>query len=302
MFGKQINLTCGVLAFVLALGLCSVSAGADASLIGWYQFEGNANDSSDYGNHGTAYGSPVWVAGPPSRGGVLQFDGANDYVGIGEILLANVSQFTMAGWVSAGNASGSGIGLFGQNDVIEAGFMNGNAEIWTSASGTTTTPWSFAPLTWHHVAYVANSTSIKIYLDGELAVTGSCAANYGTSTYNFNIGGGGVWDAAGNWFSGQMDDVRVYNRALSDAEVELLAVRYEAIDPVPADGASVGAWVWEENVYMMLYYTPGPFATTHTAYFSDVEQDVIDRDAAHCLGSVPPWPEADPDAFVVGFD
>ena len=36
MFGKQINLTCGVLAFVLALGLCSVSAGADASLIGWY--------------------------------------------------------------------------------------------------------------------------------------------------------------------------------------------------------------------------------------------------------------------------
>jgi len=302
MFGGLRILTCGALAFVLALGLCGVSAGADASLIGWYQFEGNANDSSGYGNHGTAYGSPTWIAGPPSRGGVLQFDGANDYVGIGKILLANVSQFTMAGWVKAGNASGSRIGLFGQNDVIEAGFMGGNAEIWTSAAATTTTPWPFQTLTWHHLAYVANSTSTRIYLDGVLAVTGAGAANYGTSTYNFNIGGGGIWDASGNWFSGQMDDVRVYNRALTATEIRELAARYEATDPVPADGASVGALVYEDNVYMMLNYTPGPTATTHTAYFSDVEQDVIDRDAAHCLGSVPPWPEADPEAFVVGFD
>jgi len=75
-----------------------------------------------------------------------------------------------------------------------------------------------------------------------------------------------------------------------------------AIDPDPADQSYVIPGIYASNVYMMLDYTPGTGAITHTAYFSDVEQDVIDRDPDHSLGSVPPWPQADAEAFVVGYD
>jgi len=178
-------------------------------------------DSSGNGNHADPCGAPSYVAG--KVGNALQFDGIDDGVATGKILLSNVSEFTLAGWVSAGNPDGSRIGLFGQNDVIEMGFNAGNISIWTSAAATTQTAWTFANLTWHHVAAVADPTSMKIYLDGQLAVTGGGAANYGSSTFTFNIGGGGIWDATGNWFSGQTDEVRVYSRALSQAEIGSLA-------------------------------------------------------------------------------
>lgn len=66
---------------------------------------------------------------------------------------------------------------------------------------------------------VGDATSMSIYIDGELlAATGGDTANYGTSTFPVNIGGGGVWDASGNWFLGQIDDVRIYDIALGKPE------------------------------------------------------------------------------------
>ena len=59
-----------------------------------------------------------------------------------------------------------------------------------------------------------------VYVDGGVAVIGGSTTNsYGSSTYPLNIGGGGIWDATGNWFSGQIDDVRLYDYALSQDEI-----------------------------------------------------------------------------------
>jgi len=75
----------------------------------------------------------------------------------------------------------------------------------------------------------------------------------------------------------------------------------KATKPIPANGSCVPPEGWEDNVYMILDYTPGDGAITHTGYFSDVEQDVINRDGAHSLGSTPPWPSVSDHAFVVGY-
>ncbi|MBL7153920.1 MAG: hypothetical protein ISS79_09400, partial [Phycisphaerae bacterium] len=74
-----------------------------------------------------------------------------------------------------------------------------------------------------------------------------------------------------------------------------------ASEPVPPSGAAQSPMVFESNVYMMLDYTPGPGAITHTGYFSDNIDDVISRDSAHCLNQ-PPWPDVDEESFVVGYD
>jgi hypothetical protein len=210
--------------FVLVLGLVG---SASAGLIAYWSFdEGSgttAADSSGNNNTGTLYGGPQWVAG--MIGGALGFDGTDDYVGTGKILLSNVSAFTLAGWVSAGNPGSSRVGLFGQNDCVEFGFDGGNIGIWTPGGGSAVTEWTFADLTWHHVAVVGDGTSLKIYLDGQQAAVGGATVStiYGTSTYQMRMGGGGVWDASGNWFSGQIDEVRVYSRALSRPEIGSLA-------------------------------------------------------------------------------
>ena len=84
---------------------------------------------------------------------------------------------------------------------------------------------------WHHVTAVGDGTSVTLYLDGRAAVSGGTAIQdtYGASDFPVNIGGGGVFDATENWFIGQMDDARIYQRALSPAEIAGLTGRTEPL-------------------------------------------------------------------------
>jgi len=74
-----------------------------------------------------------------------------------------------------------------------------------------------------------------------------------------------------------------------------------AMNPDPADGSARAPLISGTNVYMVLDYTPGSAAISHTGYFSDVRADVESRDPAHRLGS-PPWPESSATAYYVGYD
>src|SRR5437867_6180886 len=149
-----------------------------------------------------------------------EFDGVDDFVGGPGGLLDNRSTFTMGGWIRPTGAQASRTGLFGQNDAIEIGFINGTTiELWTPV-GQIDTAYPFPNLEWHHLAAVGTGQSLKLYYDGILggSVAGS-VSSYGASGFNFNIGGGGVFDPTGNPFLGQIDEVAVWDRALSAAEV-----------------------------------------------------------------------------------
>src|SRR5947207_12919671 len=84
------------------------------------------------------------------------------------------------------------------------------------------------PGTWYLVACVATGTNVNLYLvstngGGGFQVLQSSTAgsttNYGVSAFPFRAGGGGVLDASGNFFTGSIDEVAVFNRALSGAEL-----------------------------------------------------------------------------------
>jgi hypothetical protein len=144
--------------------------------------------------------------------------------------LQGLPAFSLEYWVMPTNrvadptTFGTRIGIVGQNDAIEYGFIDQNdIQIWTPNGGSLNTVYSFPDDTWHHVATIADGTTLKTYYDGALVGTGGNAlpgsGGYGTSGFNVHIGGGGVFDGGGNYFIGNIDEVAIFNKAIPAARI-----------------------------------------------------------------------------------
>jgi hypothetical protein len=189
----------------------------------WRLGETSGTIAYDYagGNDGTyvsvAQGQPGSVLGDSN--GSAGFDGTSSYVTTGRGLLNNRSQFTVMGWLKRGaNHSGRG-GYFGQNNLLEFGDANSGTSIeaWIDAtSGNIVTPWPWPDDQWGFIVLTGNGTANILYIDGQpVATRTSSVSSYGTNEFAFNIGGGGIFNATGDYFNGFIDEVAVYNKALS---------------------------------------------------------------------------------------
>ncbi|MBK9137555.1 MAG: Ig-like domain-containing protein [Verrucomicrobia bacterium] len=170
---------------------------------------------------------------PDNRSGKFTGPEGLEWVDAQLQLLNNLGAFTLEYWVKPKNrasdpaAFGNRIGIVGQNDAVEYGFINPNTiQIWTPGGGALDTPYSFPDETWHHVATIADGTSIKNYFDGKFInqITQN-TANYGSSIYSVHVGGGGAFDATGNHFTGEIDEVAIFNKAIPAARI---AAHYDA--------------------------------------------------------------------------
>jgi len=201
-----------------------------------YAMEGNVQDTSGKGNNGTVSGDPVYGTGPNGYGKALKFDGLNDYVNLPiGTLLSSLSNITVASWV---NWSGTGGGW---QRIWDFGTGTTNYMFVTPAQATTG-PMTFAimsttvaekrfaapsslPAGWHHTAVVIDGTAMTatLYLDGMVVSTSSVAAlpkNLGVTNQNWI---GRSQFTADGFFTGAVDDFRIYNRVLSAAEIRYLA-------------------------------------------------------------------------------
>ena len=152
------------------------------------------------------------------------FDGRNDYVSTTQPVLSNRNQFTMVGLIKPDPLTNGRLGLFGQNDVVEFGFINPTTlQVWTAGGGSVDVAYGRPFSEWHHVAVVGDGTGLRVYIDGELAGSGGVpTGNYGASSFNFNVGGGGIFDATGNFFDGVIDEVAVFDKALNLEQIRSL--------------------------------------------------------------------------------
>jgi hypothetical protein len=199
----------------------------------------NAGSLGASGN-GTVNGATLGIEGPrpPQYSGfepnntAIRF--SSGYVSVPGSIMNNRNAFTFAGWIRPTATQANRTGLWGQNDCVEFGFITASQiQIWTPGGGSLTVNYTFPLNEWHHVVAVGNGTSLKIFFDGVLQGTGgSATTSYGSSSYNFNIGGGGVFDASGNQFIGDIDEVAVWFRALSDDEVAKI-YRYSSGGSIP---------------------------------------------------------------------
>jgi hypothetical protein len=268
--------------YVLLLGLAtSVAEGADPSLVGWWKFdEGSgttANDSSGNENHGTFNGDPQWVNG--KFGKALKFDGSADYLAApdSESLDINGDQLSIVAWINGESWSlakhivrkiadepASPIYVFRvQPDQVRAILSTSAGN--TTIQGTTVLPTN----EWIHVALAYDGGEARIYVNGQLDVSSNVSGEITQSNNELRIGLG---DPAG-YFHGTIDDVRIYNKALTQEEIQAImqgAGMPYAFDSSPMDGAIL------EATWANLSWRAGDWAVSHNVYLGDNFDDVND--------------------------
>ncbi len=210
-------------------GTFTTTAPVTGGLVAAYNFNAGSGatlaDSSGANNQGTIVEATWTPAG--KFGGTLNFDGVNDLVNINHSASLNLtSAFTLEAWVRpanvggwrnilmkeiTGNQSYSLYATDGPNGPA-ASYATVNSEV--SARGGGTLPLN----TWTHVASTFGGGSLKLYVNGVLVNTRALTGNVKTSTLPLRIGGNLIWTDEN--FAGQIDEVRVYNRTLTQAEIQ----------------------------------------------------------------------------------
>lgn len=136
--------------------------------------------------------------------------------------LNDLAQFTMMGWIQRGVGHSTRGGYFGQNDLIEFGDADSgtNIELWSSAGGQIKIPYPFKDNDWGFLALVGDGTKMTLYANGvPVASRPATVTTYGNSGYFFNIAGGGIFNATGDFFYGNVDEVAIFDKALTDQQI-----------------------------------------------------------------------------------
>jgi hypothetical protein len=230
------------------------SSECDSNLVAWWKLDEtsglNAGDSSGNGNDGSLRNmvGDEWTGG--ALGGALNFDGNNDYVAIQNLYYdgSGYAEVTVAAWIRTSNSGNQIIASYDRNEYWRLE-INGNGggpgqigwDVRTSSGQV-----DYGSITrvddgqWHHVAGVFDNGTLIIYIDGNPEPSTSGGSTFGRGV-NTRYGFLGVGSEAttfdgnrgpNNYFDGDMDDVRIYDRALEPEEVAQLAsiIRYREFE------------------------------------------------------------------------
>ncbi len=242
MFRMLLLSVCVTLTCLLQAGLAQDrDRGGDPDLMIWWKLDetsGNtAADSSGHQTHGFLRNGPAWVLG--AKDGALQLDGRNDYVAVSGVYygLTNNVGVTASVWIRTTKEDDQILFTFDRNEYWRL-------EINGSAAGPGQIGWDLMTDAgqvdlasnqrvddgqWHHVAGVFDRGQITIYIDGQADATTRTGSVFGTGNPRFGFVGVGseaaTFDgdkAPESYFEGEIDDVRLYTRALSAEEIRLL--------------------------------------------------------------------------------
>jgi Concanavalin A-like lectin/glucanases superfamily len=208
-------------------------------LVGWWPFNGNANDESGNGNNGMVYGASLAVDRNGNPNSAYNFNGSGNYIGYSANNLPNASR-TVSVWFYANNLNGGpGILGYGGNTCGTSFFIAINQPPIPNkiinqghcVVDSLTTTYSTSPINaWYHLVITSDVNGTRHYLNGVLMSSNSVfIANTYTLNKDFavgtNVGTNGImpWtDANQTWWNGKLDDIGIWNRALTSAEITAL--------------------------------------------------------------------------------
>jgi len=280
-----------------------VAAGASADLVGhWTLDEGSGTiaDSSGNGNDGTIVGNPTSI---PGRAGLaMEFHGLGSAVGGGDHIdcgngasLDITGQTSMALWIRpdaddpVGNVMETAPlckAMAGMSPSwswqVRYGWGSAPQPYMAFTFNTSPRAWAFVGgelerFEWVHIACSYDGTTLKCFVNGEQ--TDETPMGAITSSQTPVLIGSDGWGS--DWIGG-IDDVRIYDHALSEAEI-FAAMEGEqspqAWGPTPKDGE-----LYTET-WANMSWRPGPFAVSHDVYIGDNFDDVDSGAADTFLGN-----------------
>jgi uncharacterized protein (TIGR02145 family) len=219
---------------------CIISLGLTAQLpsyvptnglIGWWPFNGNANDESGNGNNGTVNGATLTTDRFGLSNKAYSFN--SNYISVPHNSLFNFetnNSVTVSLWFNTTNKVGSVFvqkqsGVGATQNGFNVGFLNSNtnlAGISQKATGSMSiisTPSSIINSnTWYHLVYVFNNGVASLYVNGQLILNQTDpGSQVGNSITDLIFGYGLPSNNA--YYNGKLDDIAIYNRALTQQEI-----------------------------------------------------------------------------------
>ncbi|MEM2987857.1 MAG: LamG domain-containing protein, partial [Candidatus Bathyarchaeia archaeon] len=261
----RIAIFISLIAIVLTFGIIDVqpvAAVSNTGLVGYWSFnEGKGTTATDFsgnGNKGSLVNGPTWVKG--RYGKALKFDGVDDYVQVPDSAsLSPTSALSVFAWVkpeavndykaivakrlSAANDWSYGMRITNTgNGEVEARIHDGTTATSVISSSTLSTG------VWYHIGLVYNGSTLKVYINAIERGSGVATVSIQDSDQPLRIG---------NWttltpqdiqhFQGLIDDVRIYNRALSASEIQALYKAGAVKHNNPSNTGLVGYWSFNEG-------------------------------------------------------
>jgi hypothetical protein len=268
-----------VLILILLLGLTSfLNADLNEGIIVHYPFNGNASDESGNGNDGTVYGATLTNDRFGNENSAYDFDGLNDYIrksNTSDFNKSDGQEISIVCWIKPNWISGSGYSIIIANRSIPE--WNYNWMLYQHAdSGTlslhgvdqnisnyipTNDEWTFI------VASVSSIGDFNLFVNGNLEVSFSDWMYQTQHPSVLSIGNYGSTE----FYCGKIDDIRIYDRLLTESEIEFLYYGMQANFTI-AENAYVGeqiqltdtslgnptTWEWDfenDGIYDSTYYS-----------------------------------------------
>jgi|GEM_PF-3159155 len=224
----------------------NVYADLSTGLIAYYPFNGNAQDASGNANHGTLFGPTLTSDKQNNSNSAYLFDGIDDYIEIADSdsLDMGTSDYSIVAWVKISTPTNNGrifskgssacvtgymLRLNANQAHLENAFENSCKIIFAGNQDIADNEWHFV------VGVVKRSEGGFIYVDGEL----DNSQLQDTSAYDFSnqrnawIGRNDVHQDEA--FNGVIDELRIYNRALSESEIRQLYLLQGGANTVNAE-------------------------------------------------------------------
>jgi len=231
----------------------------NTGLIAWYPFNGNANDESGYNNNAAYINAELTSDRFGNPKSAYLFNGTSNYIRIPNSPSINMAdKITLSAWVKVngfynGTCHGNTVLMKGDEDYLTGNYMirfedhaythgqNCSGRPPDTKHQNFHGPNAMAPYggytpyietgQWYNVTYTCDGTTVKVYVNCELKI--SSPANGYTFSNRYDLFLGKMRHSQyPYWFNGVMDDVRIYNRALSESEVlQLCNKKLDTPDP-----------------------------------------------------------------------
>ncbi len=258
-------------------------------LVGWWPFNGNANDESGNGNNGTVNGATLTTDRNGATNSAFGFNGTSDYISVNDHPTLDVLNVTISAWFCAidfgtvtqqiqGNIVSkrepSGWGNSFQLALEQSSPTNG---IWAQYTINGSNGWVYfqsneilPTQNWIHVVYTHDNTEAKLFINGNLV--NSTLVNGGLNSNDLPMwfGARPFAGSLSHFLHGSLDDIGIWNRALTTCEIQDLyhaQMGYTSINAgldqsvcagnnVVLQGSGGNFLIWNDNIIDGVPFTP----------------------------------------------